>query len=363
MTKQKVMIIGGGIIGATTACRLAAASADVTLIDPMDENARASAGSLAWLNVSSTADPDYARLRLASLRLWHQLLKAHPECPVRFSGALLFGEDRDAISAHSKFMSGLGWPALVLDANELSKMLPGLVNAPDAALFATHEGAAHPNRITAWMLDRARSSGVNVFQGHVRALRIKGGAVCGAELRGGDRISTDTAVISAGNESRTLLAEAGVDLPLDRSPGILMRTAPVKYRIPYVIATPRLDFWQDISGAILMSSSLSKTPERADGLIAEQAVSVLTDMFPGIPELKVTRIARRDRPIPADGFPLVGKAGPKGLWVAATHSGMTLAPVIAEALADQILGCPDRLGMAAYRPDRNINAKQERAAL
>ncbi len=363
MTRPRILIVGGGILGATAACRFSLIPADVTLIDPMIEEQIASRGSLAWLNVSSTADPDYAKLRLASLRLWHRLAKEHPDCPVRFPGALHLGANPDTIEAHSALMSGLGWPTRVLDADELLKSMPGVANTMESALLAKQEGAAYPDRIVAWMLDRAQSSGVNVLRGRVRAFRTKGDMVCGAELHDGDRIESDLTVVTAGNECRNLLSELGVDLPLEGSPGILMRTSPARDRIPHVIATPWLDFWQEDTGAILMSSSISKTSGLADDLIAKDALSVLARLFPGTSGLRITQAIRRRRPIPADGFPLVGSVGPRGLWIAATHSGMTLAPVIAEALADQILNRPDRYGMAAYHPDRNMDGDHERAAL
>ncbi len=183
------------------------------------------------------------------------------------------------------------------------------------------------------------------------------------DLDDGYQIAGELIIVTAGNDSRTLLGEVGVDLPLHRSPGILMHTSPSQNQIPFVMATPKLDFWQDSTGAILMSSSLSKTPDRGDDLMAEDALKALTDLLPGESELKVTKTVRRDRPIPADGLPLVGAVGPMGLWVAATHSGMTLAPIIAEALEDQILGRADRHDMTAYHPERNVYGKRERAAL
>lgn len=44
------------------------------------------------------------------------------------------------------------------------------------------------------------------------------------------------------------------------------------------------------------------------------------------------------RPIPEDGFPVVGRApGIAGLYVAITHSGITLAPAIDHFVADELL--------------------------
>ncbi len=59
------------------------------------------------------------------------------------------------------------------------------------------------------------------------------------------------------------------------------------------------------------------------------------------------------RPTPADGFPAVGRPrGREGLYVAVSHSGITLAPAIGLFAADEILnGQRDPL-LAPYHPDR-----------
>ncbi len=59
------------------------------------------------------------------------------------------------------------------------------------------------------------------------------------------------------------------------------------------------------------------------------------------------------RPIPADGLPCVGAVpGIPGYFEAVTHSGVTLAPLIARSLADEMLGEPGNPLLAPFRPDR-----------
>jgi glycine/D-amino acid oxidase-like deaminating enzyme len=57
------------------------------------------------------------------------------------------------------------------------------------------------------------------------------------------------------------------------------------------------------------------------------------------------------RPVPADGLPAVGPVAP-GLWLAVLHSGVTLGPLVAEALADEVLGRPTAPLLAPFRPAR-----------
>ena len=58
------------------------------------------------------------------------------------------------------------------------------------------------------------------------------------------------------------------------------------------------------------------------------------------------------RPVPGDGLPVVGQGPIQGLWIAVMHSGATLAPVVAELLAEEITGGPKSPLLAHFRPAR-----------
>jgi glycine/D-amino acid oxidase-like deaminating enzyme len=57
------------------------------------------------------------------------------------------------------------------------------------------------------------------------------------------------------------------------------------------------------------------------------------------------------RAIPADLLPVVGRAL-DGLYVVATHSGVTLAPALAELVASELLEDSDREELWPFRPGR-----------
>ena len=59
------------------------------------------------------------------------------------------------------------------------------------------------------------------------------------------------------------------------------------------------------------------------------------------------------RPEPADGRPVLGapEAAP-GVWIAFTHSGVTLAPAIAALAVEEILGGGRAAGAAPWRVER-----------
>ena len=62
------------------------------------------------------------------------------------------------------------------------------------------------------------------------------------------------------------------------------------------------------------------------------------------------------RPVPIDGFPVVGNLdGYKGVFVAVMHSGVTLAPLIGRLLASEVLEASKSPLLEAFRPNRFLN--------
>ena len=59
------------------------------------------------------------------------------------------------------------------------------------------------------------------------------------------------------------------------------------------------------------------------------------------------------RVLPPDGFPIVGYLrGPRNLYVTATHSGVTLAPILGQYATQEILDGISLEPLSPYRPDR-----------
>ena len=62
------------------------------------------------------------------------------------------------------------------------------------------------------------------------------------------------------------------------------------------------------------------------------------------------------RPVPIDGFPVVGNIeGHEGVFVAVMHSGVTLAPLIGKLLASEMLKNSKSPLLESFRPSRFMN--------
>lgn len=89
--------------------------------------------------------------------------------------------------------------------------------------------------------------------------------------------------------------------------------------------------------------------------IAEKAEETLRDLLYA-DELRVDQAGLAYRPVPQDGLPVIGAAGPAGLYVTVMHSGITLAAITAEIVAAEIEEGPRNNHLSdlvdLFRPDR-----------
>lgn len=229
-------------------------------------------------------------------------------------------------------------------------------------MFAPGEGYADPAKVTDWARLRAAQAGARFIRGQVAEITGKTARLDTAQV-----VPFGAAVVAAGYGSLAVMQSLGIPVPLRASPGILMRTAPLPQVLGPVLATPVLDLWQGPDGSVVMSTALAKTNGRADDLTVTAAEQALGALLPGAltdaAPIKVVDIALRDRPIPRDGFPIVGATGVPGIWLAVMHSGMTLAPVVAQAITDMVLDRAPRHDLSDFALDRDFGGMRERAAL
>ena len=73
-------------------------------------------------------------------------------------------------------------------------------------------------------------------------------------------------------------------------------------------------------------------------------------------KLTPTNIKIGTRPVPIDGLPVVGNIeGHQGVFVAVMHSGVTLAPLIGQLLASEMLKSLKSPLLETFRPSRFVN--------
>jgi glycine/D-amino acid oxidase-like deaminating enzyme len=349
MADQKhVLVIGGGIIGAAITRALVNSGCAVSLFADPDHRP-ATFGSFAWINAHAPEQAHYFAMRLQAMQKWQDLLREHPHLPVSIPGSLDW--DLDDISGTFQAYQAFDTRSELLSRDEIALRFPSLGDLPDQAIFNPLEGAADPNEIARALL--AGLNHIETFQSKVLHLRARHGAVTGVETAEGF-IDADHVIVAAGTETGPLLGSLDWHLPMKNDPGILVRTNPVQELALPILSTPGLHCRQMADGSILAGEDLGGGDADQDmSDLFQRSEQKLGELFPSAGQMRIQHHEIAVRPMTVDGFPAFGRVpGYSNLSMAFMHSGVTLAPLIGEALAAEIMTGTQNPDYLAYSPAR-----------
>src|ERR687889_2261510 len=94
---MRVAVVGGGVLGVSTAQQLARVGADVVLVTEGELASGASGRSLSWLNSAGMRSEHYHRLRMAGIDRYRTLSAQHPGLNwLHFDGGLAWQAEDQA---------------------------------------------------------------------------------------------------------------------------------------------------------------------------------------------------------------------------------------------------------------------------
>ena len=355
---SEVVVVGGGVLGVSTAAHLAQRGAQVTLLTEAGLASGASGRSLSWLNSAGDFPPAYHRLRMLGLDRY-RALGAH----VSFAGGLRWGAGVRASFEHQR---AIGYPAQWLTRDDVAARVPGVDPAavPDeGALFNPDEGWVDLPALVDRLARDLLAAGGELRTGVGRcAPVVSGGRVTGVRTGDGAVVGADAVVLATGAGVPAALAGLGVQVPDATSNALLVRTAPVGTPLTAVLNTPRVALRPAPGGSLVMDAdwSAEEVVRRDDGGFAVPDATVAgllreaSRVLAGRPELTVDSCGVGRKPVPGDGHPVLGPVpGVAGLSVAFTHSGATLGLIAGELLAGEVLGGEPSPLLDAFRVDRS----------
>jgi len=356
MSVSHVAVIGAGLIGAATAYFLTSKGARVTVLEKGAIAGGATGRSFGWINANFAETPDYFALRVAGIEAYQRLpASITSAADLQWKGSLWWEEEGDALTQHSTYLSSLGYDHKVLGSPEIHTMVPSLQTVPQNAIWANTEASVDTAALTHALLDAACAQGAIVWDGCAATgmRKTASNKITGLRTDRGD-IECEHVILTAGVATQTLLTCLNVSLPMENKPGILVETTPCPPLISELLLTPKIHFRQGANGRFLMGQIFSGDaggthPDQ----IANQMLGYLKRTLAGAQDAQIARILLGTRPVPQDGFPAVGKIkGVDGLYVATSHSGITLGPLLGEIIANEVLDGGDDPRLAGYRPDR-----------
>ncbi|MCC9054329.1 FAD-binding oxidoreductase [Microbacterium sp. F2E] len=371
----RVVVIGAGILGASTTAHLARAGARVTLVTDGKAADGASGRSIAWLNSSGARTPEYRYLRLIGIDRYRTWSARHPDSAayLRFDGALKWADEAagESFAPTFAYERAAGYDSRWVDSARVAILAPDVDASTvpaEGAIFNAGEGWVNLPHLVAALVAEAVADGAEFIEGagEVR-VDVQDGVATGVILGDGTRISADRVVLATGGHVPTQLAALGVTIPDATPAAFVVITEPVEPRVRTVLNTPRVAVrpmpdgrlvldadWAEKSIVVADDGSLTVPDASVQGLL-EEASRVLA----GHPTLRADRIGAGLKPIPGDGEPVVG-AVPQidGLSVLFTHSGATLGLILGELVAEEVVtGTPSPV-LDAFRLGRFDGAAQ-----
>ncbi|WP_158623165.1 FAD-binding oxidoreductase [Pseudorhodobacter sp. E13] len=353
---KRVIVIGAGIIGAAIALGLSRAGMQVTVLEAATPATGATGRSFGWINASFHQDKAHFHLRNQAIAAWHRLEGVLPRAALRWCGCLCWEHEGPALTAQAAELEALGYAVERLDAAAFAKREPQ-VRAPAECLSFPTEAVAEPVAVTRAMLRLAGDHGAKLIEGvAATAICTGAGRVQGVQTAQG-MMAADHVIVAAGVAAPALLVPVGVALPMLPRPGLMLRSQALPPLLRHVCVCPEMEFRQDAKGHLLAPTAASHQSDRTEVIqdrpedLADAALVRLQRQLPGV-ALRWEAVMLAARPVPQDGLPVIGAAGPEGLYLAVMHSGVTLAALVGEAVCQEVAQGQVAAGLGAYRPQR-----------
>src|SRR6516225_3460070 len=229
--RADVVIVGGGIIGTSTALFLAEKGVSVALCEKGHIAGEQSSRNWGWCRKMGR-DPREIPLIIESLRLWqgmNELVEA--ETGFRQAGIIYLAETQaelDQLEAWLEHARQYQLDTRIISRGEAAELMPGLTGDWVGALYTASDGKAEPQRAAPAIAVAARRHGAAILtQCAVRGIETAGGRVAAAVTEKG-RIACDTVVLAGGAWSRLFCGNLGVGLPQLKVLATVMRTEPLE---------------------------------------------------------------------------------------------------------------------------------------
>jgi D-hydroxyproline dehydrogenase subunit beta len=373
-----VIVIGGGVVGTTAAWQIAAAGAEVTLLER-----GALASGATGRSQGLVLPPDHGEM----IPLWRESVELYGLLADRRE----FGFDREPVGTlllatceeQLASLDAVPHPGERLDAAGVAEAEPALAAGMAGGLLIAEGRRSDPGALAASAAAEAREAGADI-RDHVEVKRlVRGGVVTDS-----GRIDARAILLAAGAWSRPLARMAGHELPVRPVRGWIALLAPgppllrhVVYEAEYTEPEPpvpggpvtladlaagavaeqgppavhALGIHQNADGTVVVGASRSAAlHEGAESLAGlRENARRACEMVPAAADREVAATWTGLRPFSHDGLPYIGRLD-DGLVVCAGHGseGILTGAGSARLAAELVLGRKPYMDPAPFRPDR-----------
>jgi len=369
MTRYDAVVIGGGVVGASSAYHLVRAGVRTLLIDRRDPGRATDAGAGILSTATNTLDPDpIERFEALAAQYYPILIEAlrndgAGDTGYGMSGSLTVAVGPDEVTHFHQVRTGLRrWRAakdhgyVEIAAAEAKALFPPLAEV-EGAIHCGRGARVDGRLLAAALLAAAGRHGLELREAAVQEMIVDHGAVRGVRIAG-EEIAGDHAVLATGAWSVELGRQLGIDIPVAPQrgqiihlglPGVDTSTWPIvlAFRGHYMVP------WDD--GRVAVGATRETGSGFAPHTTAAGVLEVLAEALrvaPGLAGAEVREIRVGLRPASRDGLPILGPVpGIANLLLALGHGsvGLQLGPYSGKVIAGMIAGGEAETDIAPFR--------------
>ena len=368
-----VIIIGAGVHGASLAFHLARRGAQVIVLEKkfIAAGATGRSSGLVRMHYDVKQDSELAWLSFQYFRNWKEMVGggAGAGCGFTRTGfvQLVARADVDRLKANVSMHQQIGIPVMLIKADDVKRLAPSFATEDiELAAYEPESGYAMPSDTANGLVNAAKDKGAQLIQDcAVRGIRVSGGKVKGVQTAQGE-FDAPVVVNAAGAWAGQVNQMAGLDLPYDtwrHDTMFVARPAQIGPSHPAVI-----DFGNEMY--FRPEGNLTLVGLEDGNPLGESPEGDTDHARPGFVERGIDRICRR---IPSmengalhsahggydgitpDQHPLLGPAGPDGLYLDCGFSGtgFKVSPAVGLCLSEWILdGRSQSVDLSIYSPAR-----------
>ena len=370
--KADFVIIGGGVIGCSTAYNLASQGAkNVALLEKGEICSGGTAKSCAITRSHYTieANMHHAVESIKIFENFDQIVGGDPN--FQRTGYIILGSEeiREKMETVFKMQNKYGIDTQTMTPGEAKEFHPLLqYDDVDVIGYESRTGYCDPYLTTTSYAKRAKDLGVQIFtETLVTGINFKGNIKSVQTQKG--IFETENLIMIGGPWTKHLGQMIGVDFPFSITKHKVLT---LKIEMPYqkdwpivkdLISPENIYFRPDSGGVVLVGTGdfgeeIENMELMNDEVEIEHFESIgksMSNRMPSFGEAQLVSSWTGPYDIPPDWNPIIGPVtGHEGLYVAVGFSGhgFKMAPTVGESLAQQVLGIEPRIPIDMYSMNR-----------
>ena len=371
-----VIIIGGGIHGASLAFHLAQRGVKALVLDKqfVASGATGRSSGLVRMHYDLRLESELVWQSFQYFRNWEEMVGG--DCGFVRTGfiRMVQPEYEDALRANVKIQQEIGIPTLLVTPDDIKRLAPYMVTDDfTVAAYEPESGYADPPATAMSMMTAARAMGAVLKTGvQVIDVLTDDSKVLGVKTSDGDEFHAPVVVDAAGAWADRIARMVGLELPMttwSHDVMFIRRPREIGPSHPTVIDDINEMYFRPEQGGLTLVGLESDNP------LGEDPDNDTDHAHPGYVERAVDHICRR---IPAmeegslhsahmgyDGISddlraILGPAGPEGFWLDCGHSGtgFKIGPAVGLCMAEWMVdGMPQTVDIRPFSFSRFAEGK------